>query len=75
LKFFSATLHGNARKLYDDLPDASITSMEQLEKTFLEKWGIKLEDIHVLIKGLKYMKKTKNETVMDFQFRFEDLLY
>jgi hypothetical protein len=48
MKLFSATLHGNARKWYDDLPDASITSMDQLEETFLKKWNIKLEDIHML---------------------------
>jgi hypothetical protein len=52
MKLFSATLHGNARKWYDDLPDASITSMDQLEETFLKKWGIKLEYIHMLIKRL-----------------------
>jgi hypothetical protein len=27
MKFFPTTLHGNAKKWYDDLPDASITSM------------------------------------------------
>jgi hypothetical protein len=74
MKLFSATLHGNARKWYDDLPDASITSMDQLEETFLEKWGIKLEDIHMLIKILEYMKQTKNETVKEFHTRFENLL-
>jgi hypothetical protein len=47
------------RKWYDDLPDASITSMDQLEETFLEKWGIKLEDIHMVIKRLEYMKHVK----------------
>jgi hypothetical protein len=28
MKLFSTTLHGNAREWYDDLPDASITSMD-----------------------------------------------
>jgi hypothetical protein len=46
MKLFSTTLHGDARKWYDDLPDASITSMDQLEETFLKKWGIKLRDIY-----------------------------
>ena len=32
MKLFSTTLHGNSRKWYDDLPDASITSMDQLEE-------------------------------------------
>jgi hypothetical protein len=31
MKLFSTTLYGNARKWYDSLPDANITSMDQLE--------------------------------------------
>jgi hypothetical protein len=64
MKLFSTTLHGNARKWYDNLPDASITTMEQLEETFLEKWGIQLEDISVLQKELEDIKQTENETLM-----------
>jgi hypothetical protein len=45
MKLFSATLYGNAREWYDNLPDASITTMEQFEETFLKRWGIQLEDI------------------------------
>ena len=74
MKLFSATLHGNARKWYDDLPDASITSMDQLEENFIKKWGIKLEDIHMLLKILEYMKQTKNEIVKEFHTRFENFL-
>jgi hypothetical protein len=74
MKLLSATLHGNARKWYDDLPDASITSIDQLEETFIEKWGIKLEYIHMLIKIFKYMKQTKSETIKEFHTRFENLL-
>jgi hypothetical protein len=75
MKLFSATLHGNARKWYDNLPDASITSMEQLEETFLKRWGIKLEDIPILLKRLEHIKQTENETVRQFQDRFEDILF
>jgi len=75
MNLFSDTLHGNARKWYDDLPDASITSMDQVEETFLKKWGIKLEDIHMLLKRLEYMKQTKNKTAKEFHTRFENLLY
>jgi hypothetical protein len=59
MKLFSATLHGNARKWYDNLPDASITSMDQLEEIFLKKWGTKLEDIQMLLKRLDYIKQTR----------------
>ena len=50
MKLFPTTLHENARKWYDNLPDASITTMEQLEETFLEKCGIQLEEISLLLK-------------------------
>jgi hypothetical protein len=69
MKLFSATLHGNARKWYDDLPDA-ITSMDQLEETFLKRWGIKLEDIPILLKRLEHINKIENETIREFQDRF-----
>jgi hypothetical protein len=52
MNFFSATLHDNARIWYDDIHDASITSMDQLEEVFLKKW-----DPCVLINKLNFMKK------------------
>jgi hypothetical protein len=53
MKLFSHTLHGDAKKWYDNLPNASITSMDQFEEVFLEKWGIQPEDIPILQKILK----------------------
>jgi hypothetical protein len=38
MKLFSASLHGEARRWYDNLPAASITSMELFEEVFLAKW-------------------------------------
>jgi hypothetical protein len=75
MKLFSATLHGEARRWYDNLPAASITSMDQFEEIFLERWGVKLEYIQSLLKGLEYIKQTKDETVRVFGFRFQRLLY
>jgi hypothetical protein len=75
MKIFPTTLHGNAKKWYDNLPDASITSMNQLEEVFLKEWGISLEDISVLLKRFKHMKQTENETLFNFQSRFEGTLY
>jgi hypothetical protein len=75
MKLFSATLHGNARRWYDNLPIDNITSMHQLEEIFLKKWGMKLKDIQRLLKRIEYVKKTENEAVRDFEVRFEGLLY
>jgi hypothetical protein len=74
MKLFSATLHGNARKWYDSLPDANITSMDQLEETFLKRWNIKIEDINMLINKLNNIKKNENETVREFHDRFRGLV-
>jgi hypothetical protein len=73
MKLFSTTLHDNARRWYDSLPDANITSMDQLEEVFLKRWSIK-EDIHMLITRLNYIEKTENETVREFHTKFERLL-
>ena len=75
MKLFSTTLHGNARKWYDSFPYASITSMDQLEETFLKRWNIKIEDVHMLIKRLEHTKQTQNNTVREFHTRFENLLH
>jgi hypothetical protein len=66
MKLFSATLYGNTREWYGNIPNASITVMEQLEETFLNNWGMKLENIQTLLKELEYAKKTKDETFWDF---------
>jgi hypothetical protein len=56
MKLFSTMLSHNAKEWYDNLPDANITTMEQFEKTFLERWGIQLEDIPTLLKELEHIK-------------------
>jgi hypothetical protein len=48
--------------------------MDQLEETFLKKWIIKLEYVHMLMKILDYMQQTKNDIVKEFHTRFEKLL-
>jgi hypothetical protein len=75
MNLFSATLHGNARRWYDNIPAASVTSIDQLEETFLMSWGMKLEDIQLLLKGLEYIRQTEDETARDFEVRFQMLLY
>jgi hypothetical protein len=74
MKLFSKTLHGDAKKWYDNLPDAGITSMDQFEEIFLEEWGIHSEDIPLLIKNFEDIKQRENETLFDFQSRFEGTL-
>jgi hypothetical protein len=75
MKLFSHTLHGNAKKWYDSLSNASITSINQLEEVFLEEWGIQSEDIPILQKKFEDIKQCENETLFDFQSRFEGALH
>jgi hypothetical protein len=75
MKLFSATLCYNAKEWYDNLPEASITTIEQFDKKILERWGIQQEDIPVLLKELEHIKQAEDETIRDFQDRFENMLY
>jgi hypothetical protein len=75
MKLFSASLHGEARRWYDNLPVASITSMDHFEEIFLGRWVMKLEDIQSLLRGLESIKQIEDETIRDFGFRFQRLLY
>jgi hypothetical protein len=75
MKLFSASLHGGARRWYDNLPTASITSMDHFEEIFLAKWAMKLEDIQSLLKDLEYIKQTEGVIVKVFGARFQKLLY
>jgi hypothetical protein len=75
MKLFSASLHGEARRWYDNLPAANITSMDLFEKVFLEKWTMKIEDMQSLLKELEGIKQTESEVVRAFGVRFQRLLY
>jgi hypothetical protein len=69
MKIFSAALHDNARRWYEDLPDASIATMFQLEEVFLKIW-----DPCVFLRKLTYINKNKNEIVGEFHDKFKRLL-
>jgi hypothetical protein len=75
MKLFSASLHGGARRWYNNLPAASINSMDRFEEVFLAKWTMKIEDIQSLLKELEGIRQTKSEIVKAFGSRFERLLY
>jgi hypothetical protein len=40
MKIFFATLHDDARRWYDGLPDKGIKTMDQFERTFLNEWSL-----------------------------------
>jgi hypothetical protein len=75
MKLFSATFSYNAKEWYDNLPEASIKTMEQFEKKILERWGIQQQDIPLLLQELERIKQAEDETVEYFQIKFENMLY
>jgi hypothetical protein len=74
MKLFSASLHGEARRWYDNLPAASITTMERFEEIFLANWTMKAEAIQTLLKELEGIRQAESEIVKVFGFKFERLL-
>jgi hypothetical protein len=75
MKLLSASLHGEAKKWYDNLPTTSITSMDHFEEIFLGRWALKLEDVQSLLKELEGIKQTNFENVKVFGFKFQKLFY
>jgi hypothetical protein len=73
MKLFSATLHDKARRWYNSLPNASITSMDRLEEVFLKRWSIKVNP-NVLLMRLNGLTKAENETVQEFHDKFERIV-
>jgi hypothetical protein len=73
MKLFSTTLYDGARRWYNGLPDASITSMDKLEEVFLKIWSVK-EDPNMLLIRLNNITKVENETVREFHDKFERLI-
>jgi hypothetical protein len=75
MKLFSASLHGEARRWYDDLPAASIDSMEHFERVFLARWTLGMEDIQSLLEELEGIKQTESEIVRAYSARFREVLH
>jgi hypothetical protein len=75
MKLFSASLHGEARRWYDNLPAASINSMERFEELFIAKWTMEMEVVYSLLKDLEGIRQAESEVVRAFGVRFQRLLY
>jgi hypothetical protein len=50
-----------------------IKTMDQLEETFLKRWGTR-EDPNMVLMQLMYIRNEENETVKNFNTRFEKML-
>jgi hypothetical protein len=75
MKLFSSSLHEEAKKWYDSLPAASITSMDHFEEIFLERWALRLEDVQSLLKELEGVRQEDGELVHFLWTKFQKLLH
>lgn len=69
LRLVVQSLNGQAIKLFKALPNASITTWEELENSFTHKWGEKRNHEHVLTK-FNAIKKKQEEDISKFIKRF-----
>lgn len=61
LRLFVQSLDGEARKWFKALPNASITTWEELETSFTQKWGEKRNHECLLTKFNAIRKKLKED--------------
>jgi hypothetical protein len=73
MKLFYATLVEDARKWYNSLSHKSIKKWDDFYKSFMKIWETK-GDPRMLLLQLNEAMKTINETVKEFDARFEKLL-
>jgi hypothetical protein len=73
MKLFSASLTGNARIWYNNLPSKSIKTWEDLENSFIKRWGDE-RDMTFLFSQYQEIQKHEEESVREFNDRFNALL-
>ena len=72
LRLFVQSLDGEARKWFKTLAGRSITTWDNMEDTFLRKWGEKKGHGQCLTE-FTTLKKRHNEGVLEFIKRFNKL--
>jgi hypothetical protein len=72
MKFFLASLTGDARKWSINLPRKILTTCEYLEQDFLQRWGV-MENMASLYSQYLKICKQDDETVREFNDRFNAL--
>jgi hypothetical protein len=73
MKLFVLSLEDDASDWYEDKPDNTFKTLKELIDAFTEKWGEKRDHRHLLA-ALNTMKKNENETMDEFNKRFNELV-
>jgi hypothetical protein len=67
------SLEGDATDWFSEQDDDKFSTLAEITKAFNERWGDKKEDRHLLA-ALNSSQKKENETMEEFNKRFNDLV-
>ena len=73
MKLFSPTLEDDALDWFTKLPNWGIKTKIELFYALMKKWGDRKDDRHILA-SLNTTKKNENETMEEFNKRFNGLI-
>jgi predicted transcriptional regulator len=73
LKLFALSLEEDASDWFSGLDDNKFKTISELIEAFTERWGDKKEHRHLLA-SLHTIKKNENETMEEFNKKFNDLI-
>ena len=69
MRLFVQTLTGDARKWFRGLTAASITTLAELQRQFLNRWEVKKNPLQILAE-YEQIKRNVSESVQDYCVRF-----
>ena len=73
MRLFALSLEADAFEWFSKLDDDSIKTFTEFETAFNSRWGDKKENRHLLA-ALTKTKKKENETIEEFNKKFNDLV-
>jgi hypothetical protein len=73
IKLFVLSLEDDASDWYEDCPDDKFKTLKDLLDPFTERWGKKRDQCHLLV-ALNTVKKNENETIEEFNKKFNELV-
>jgi phosphopantetheinyl transferase (holo-ACP synthase) len=72
MRLFVQSLDGEARKRFQDLPLASITTIYALDEAFINQWGDRKDYLYYTTE-FGALKRKNGESISDFTKRFNKM--
>jgi hypothetical protein len=72
MRLFAQSLTGEVKKWFKALPAASIADLVVLQRSFLDRWGVKKSPLQILSE-YENIKRNQGESVQDYCTRFNNL--